>query len=49
MLAVLDFRMSTIDEVIDRVFDMDSAQNGNCMAMGTLQRALPKEEELRFR
>ena len=48
MLVVLDFRTSTIDEVTDRVPDMDRAQNGNYMAMGALQCALPRKEELRF-
>ena len=49
MLVVLDFRTSTVDKVIDRVLEMDRAQNGNYIAMGALQRALPWEEELRFR
>ena len=45
-LVVLDFRTSTINLVIDRVLNMDRAQNNNIMLMGTFQRALPKEEEL---
>ena len=48
-LVVLDFRTSTINQIIDRVLDMDRAQNGNNMLMGALQRVLPKEEDLQFR
>ena len=33
MLAVLDFWTSPIDQVIDRVLEMDSAQTRNYMAM----------------
>ena len=33
---------STIKQVIDKVCDMDRAQNSNNMIMGALQRALPK-------
>ena len=47
-LVFLDFTTNNIDQVIDRVLDMDQAQNCNTMMMGTLQRALSKEEELRF-
>ena len=47
MCVVLDFRTSIIDQVIDHVLEMD--KNNTLMSMGALQRALPKEEELRFR
>ena len=46
MLSVLDFQTNTIDQVIDRVLEIDRAQNSNYMAMGALQRALPREEDL---
>ena len=46
MLAMLDFRINPIDQVIDRVLEMD--KNSNYMWMGTLQRALSKEEDIRF-
>ena len=36
-LSVFDFRTNTIDEVVDRVLEMDRAQNSNHMAMGALQ------------
>ena len=34
MLAVLHFKTNTMDQVIDRVLEMDRAQNSNYMAMG---------------
>ena len=37
MLTVFDLWTSTIDEVVDRVLEMDRAQNSNHMAMGALQ------------
>ena len=43
MLAILDFQTNTIDQVIYRVLEMDRAQNNNYMAMGALQRTMPKE------
>ena len=48
MLAVLDFRTSIVDDVIEQVLEMDRAQNNNYMAMRALKHALPREEELRF-
>ena len=36
-LVVLDFGTSTIDQVIDKVLDMDWAQHSNNMIMGALQ------------
>ena len=47
MCGVLDFRMSTMDQVIDRVLEMD--KHSSFMSLGVLHRALPKEEDLRFR
>ena len=47
MCGILDFRTSTIDQVIDRVLEMD--KTSSFLSMGALQRALPKEEDLRFR
>ena len=47
MCGVLDFRTNTMDQVIDRVLEMD--KTSSFMSMGMLHRALPKEEELRFR
>ena len=44
MCAVQDFRTSTIDQVIDHILEMD--KNSTWMSMGTLQRVLPKEEDL---
>ena len=46
MLAILDFQTNTIDQVIYRVLEMDRAQNNNYMAMGALQRVLPREKDL---
>ena len=48
-LVVLDFKTSTIDQVIYRVLDMDRAQNGNHLSMRALQQALSTKEDLRFR
>ena len=48
-LAVVDFKTNTIDQVIDRVLNMERAQNGNHLTMRTLQQALPTEEDLWFR
>ena len=45
--AVIDFRTSMIDQVIDRVIDMEKTSSS--LTMGALQRALPTEEDLRFR
>ena len=39
-LVIQDFEANTLERVIDRVFDMDRAQNGNAISMGALQRAL---------
>ena len=36
-----------MDQAIDRVLEMD--KHDSLMSMGALQRALPKEEDLRFR
>ena len=47
MCGVLDFRTSTVDQVIDRVLEME--KNNSFMSLGMLHRALPKEEDLRFR
>ena len=47
MCGVVDFRTSTVDHVIDRVLEMD--KNSSFMSLGVLHRALPKEEDLRFR
>mgnify|MGYP000597861148 CR=1 FL=1 len=47
MCVVLDFRTNTIDQVVDQVLEMD--KNSSLMSMGALQRALPKDEDLRFR
>ena len=49
MLAVLDFTKSTIDQVIEKVLDMDRLWNSNNMSMEALQKALLTKEELRFR
>ena len=46
MLVVLDFWTSTIDEVIDRVRDMDRALNEDYTVTGALQCTLPREEDL---
>ena len=32
-LAVLDFKVDTLEQVIDRVLNMDKAQNDNAMSM----------------
>ena len=45
--AVIDFQTSTIDQVIAWVMEMD--KNSSWLTMGALQRALPTEEDLRFR
>ena len=45
-MAVLDFPASTIDQVIEKVLDMDKAQNSNNMLMEALQKVLPNEEAL---
>ena len=45
--AVIDFRTNTIDQVIDRVMEMD--KTSSWLTMGALQRTLPTEEDLRFR
>ena len=47
MCVVLDFQTNTMDQVIDRVLEMD--KRSSLMSMGALQRAFPKEEDLRFR
>ena len=47
MCAVLDFRTSTMDQVIDRVLEID--KNSSLMSMGALQQALSKDEDLPFR
>ena len=47
MCAVLDFQTCTINQVINQVLEMD--KNSSLMLMGDLQRALPKDEDLRFR
>ena len=47
MCVVLDFQTSTMDQVIDRVLEMD--KRSSFMSLGALHRALPKEEDLRFR
>ena len=47
MCVVLDFRNNTMDQVIDRVLEMD--KHSSFMSLGALHRALPKEEDLRFR
>ena len=47
MCGVLDYRTSSMDQVIDRVLEMD--KNNSFMSLGALHRALPKEEDLRFR
>ena len=46
--AVVNFKDTTIEQVIDWVQVMDSAQTSNRLSMASLQRALPKEEDLRF-
>ena len=45
--AVIDFRTSTIDQVIERVREME--KTSSWLTMGALQRTLPTEEDLRFR
>ena len=46
MCGFLDFRTNTVDQVIDRVLEMD--KSSSFMSLGMLHRALPKEEDLRF-
>ena len=46
MCAIIDFRTSTIDQVIDRVMEMD--KNSSWLTMGALQQALPTKEDLWF-
>ena len=46
MCGVLDFRTSTMDQVIDRVLEID--KHSSLMSLGVLHRALPKEEDLSF-
>ena len=48
-LVVPHFKANTLEQVIDRVIDMDRTQNSNTMLMEALRRALPKEEKLKFR
>ena len=45
--TVIDFRTSTVDQVIDRVREME--KSSSWLALGALQRALPTDEDLRFR
>ena len=45
--TVIDFRTSTIDQVIDRVREME--KTSSWLTLGALQRALPTDEDLRFR
>ena len=47
MCVVLDFRNNTMDQVIDRVLDMDKPNS--LMLIGALQWALRKDEDLRIR
>ena len=47
MCAVIDFQTSTIDQVIDRVMEMD--KSSSWLTMEALQWALPTKEDLRFR
>ena len=47
MCGVLDFRTSIVDQVIELVLEMD--KNSSFMSLEMLHRALPKEEDLRFR
>ena len=44
--TVIDFRTSTVDQVIDRVREME--KSSSWLALGALQRALPTDEDLRF-
>ena len=46
MCVVLDIQTSTMDQVIDRVLEMD--KHNSFMSLGALHCALPKEEDLRF-
>ena len=46
MCGVLEFRMSTMEQVIDRVLEMD--KHSSFMSLGVLHRALLKEEDVRF-
>ena len=48
-VVVVDFTGKTLDDIIDRVLRLDSAQTSHSMSMTALQRALPIEEEMRFR
>ena len=45
--TVIEFRTSTIDQVIDQVREME--KSNSWLAMEALQRALPTDEDLRFR
>ena len=45
--AVIDFKTSMIDQVIDRVMDMEKTSSS--LTMGALQQALPTKENLWFR
>ena len=44
-VVVVDFTGKTLDDIIDRVLRLDSAQTSHSMSMTALQRALPTEEE----
>ena len=47
MCTVIDFQTNTIDQVIDRVMDMEKTSSS--LTMGALQQALPTKENLWFR
>ena len=49
MLAVLDFKDQSLEQVINKTLVMDKTQTSNSLSMASLQRSLLMLEKIRFR